>query len=264
MNENMPLLLSNVKIVNASVTANPVDHIQRMIVPNSIPEMATPHQLQLMPWVPLELWVQGKSDNDLVILQVNSSKPIWTMNGGQSIVTLTDYACDTPVYCSLPIQDKTRIIFPEENNGTAVYNPPTLQIYEESANGNTPFAKWVNSVVNNKNINNSTYVNDKEMTQETTSRIKVKSFAKITKIPDNFVAPSRVCLQDRLYVKVSDQPLKYAKVITALSSLDEFHNLVLEDAPLKLLPKDVIHYDSLQSLNNLKNSFIWPLSRHKC
>ncbi|XP_045538415.1 uncharacterized protein LOC106715583 isoform X2 [Papilio machaon] len=264
MDGNTSLLLPNLKIVNASLTCNPVDHIQRMMVPNDTQEIEpTPAPLLLMPLMPLDLWVQGKSVKELVILQIDASKPSWTLTGGHTVVTLTDYTCESPIYCSLPLSMKTRIIFPQENNGTDVYNPLTLQIYDNVANGTSPFAKWVKSVIDNtendyidncaNNCNvpeTQTKVDDKCEIDRPVSRIKVKSFARLTEMQDGkFIAPERVCLQDRLYMKVSEQPLKYAKVITALSSLEEFLNLMSGDVPLKLLSKDATCFDSLQSIN---------------
>ncbi|KPJ10592.1 hypothetical protein RR48_04537 [Papilio machaon] len=184
-----------------------------------------PAPLLLMPLMPLDLWVQGKSVKELVILQIDASKPSWTLTGGHTAVTLTDYTCESPIYCSLPLSMKTRIIFPQENNGTDVYNPLTLQIYENVANGTSPFAKWVKSVIdntendyidncaNNCNVSKTQTKDDKCEIDRPVSRIKVKSFARLTEMQDgNFIAPERVCLQDRLYMKVSEQPLKYAKV----------------------------------------------------
>ncbi|XP_013177080.1 PREDICTED: uncharacterized protein LOC106124705 [Papilio xuthus] len=248
LNGNSSLLLPKVKIGNASLTCNPVDHIQKMIAPTQGIE-SEPQPLSLMPWVPLDLWAQGKSVKELVLLQIDASKPAWTLTGGQAVVTLTDYTCESPIYCSLPAELKTRIMFPQENNGMEVYNPPTLQIYEDAANGTTSFAKWVKSVIDNTE---NEFTDDTETIDtcenRPVSRIKVKSFARLTK-NDNFIAPCRVCLQDRLYMKVSERPLKYAKVITAVPSLEEFHNLVSGNAPLKLLPKNMTSFDSLQTVN---------------
>ncbi|XP_068621940.1 uncharacterized protein [Battus philenor] len=210
------------------------------------------------PCVQVKAWVETRSTENLMILRMDVAQPLFTEKCEYSLITESNLPCKAPTYWSVNhMESRKRILFPSENKGVDVYNPTTVKVYESAANGSTPFANWVKSILrsakgaeakdnktavnleDNKNLN---VVNDGTESYEPGDTLKtenvntgedeapnltlkVKSFARINNEDEEMKAPERVSLNGKLYQKVYDQPLKYAQVFTVVSSLEDAQRL---------------------------------------